>query len=236
MGAKITFDPANREFVCVGPPVDGVIEIDLQVDLYSDAKEDWANYATYPDLSSTMFPILAIGGNAFGDLTLGVSYLILHGWHFRPYEADHTLRLVGNIGTAEGWELVHDTVGSYRVRVENQVSALVELRTTGVSGLTTEESQALLDIDANIDGLVTDVAALTALIGLLKDANDLTNEQAEAEHITSRTLGKVILRNTDVMRRWEAPAYEDEGKSIAYGTTLNAGIEAVGMLVEVAWS
>ena len=100
MGAKITFDATNRKFVVTEPPnPQGVIEIDLQIDLYSDAKEDWADDSTYPDLSSMLFPIDAIGGNAFGAETLGISYLIKHGWSFKPYEADHTFRIVGNIGT-----------------------------------------------------------------------------------------------------------------------------------------
>lgn len=134
----------------------------------------------------------------------------------------------------------HDVQSGFLVQNQVQVipqnSAGNTVTETGVSGLTAPESQALLDISAGIGDLVVDVAALTSLTNLLKDANDLTNEQANAEHITSKASGQVILRNTDVMRRWEAPAYEDEGKTIAYGTNPNAGIEAVGMLVEVAWS
>ena len=131
MGAKITFDATNRKFVVTEPPnAQGFIEIDLQVDLYSDAKEDWADDSTYPALAKMLFPIDAIGGNAFGSETLGISYLIKHGWSFKPYEADHTFRIIGNIGTETGWELVEDTVGSYRVRVENQVSSIVTNLTT----------------------------------------------------------------------------------------------------------
>jgi len=39
-----------------------------------------------------------------------------------------------------------------------------------------------------------------------------------------------------LMLRWEADAWEDEAKTIPYGTNSNAGIEAVGMLVSVTWS
>lgn len=93
---------------------------------------------------------------------------------------------------------------------------------TGTSGLTAAESAALLQIEADV--------------ALLLSAQDLTNEQQSAEHITSRTLGKVILRNTTTLERWEADAWEDEAKTIPYGTNQNIGIEAVGMLVSVAWS
>lgn len=226
MGTKITFEPVNREFVVTVAPVNGVVEINAQVDLYSDAKEDWL---TDPTLNEMRFPITPIGGNPFGSLTIGESYLITDGWKFAPYEADHTMRIVGNVGTEAGWELVQDTVGAYRVRVENEVSAIVELRETGVSGLTSQESQALIDIDTNVDTLTTDVATLLA-------AQDLTNEQAAARHTTSRSTGKVILRNATAMRRWEADAWEDEARSVPYGTNDDKGIEVVDDLVEVAWS
>lgn len=147
MGAKITFDATNRKFVVTEPPnAQGVIEIDLQIDLYSDAKEDWENDGTYPALSKMKFPIDAIGGNQFGSETLGISYLIKHGWSFKPYEADHTLRLVGNIGTETGWELVDDTIGSYRVRVENRVSSIVSLENLSFIEGATYAGQVAIDL------------------------------------------------------------------------------------------
>jgi hypothetical protein len=95
-------------------------------------------------------------------------------------------------------------------------------------------------IPTNAAGLIivetADAADINAKLATLLAAQDLTNEQANAEHITADSSGKIILRNTVVMRRWEAPAWENEGKSILYGTNQDAGIAAVGQLVEVAWS
>ena len=233
MGTKITFDPIKRKFVCDGPPVGGVIEIDLQVDLYSDGKEDWISDGT---LDVMRFPVDALGGNPFGSTTFGDAYLITDGWTFKPYEGDHVLRLVGDVGTDDGRQLVDTSIGAFTITIEYAQSAIVKVVETGTSGLTPQESTALIDIDTNVDTLLTDVTAMSAVIDLLKVANDLTNEQANAEHITSRTTAKVILRNTTVSRRWEAPAWEDEAKTIPYGTNTDKGIEAVGMLVEVAWS
>ncbi len=152
MGAKITFDAGEREFVVTQAPVGGVITINVQVDLYSDAKEDWQDDGTFPDLAKMEFPITPIGGDQFGAKTLGASYLILNGWHFKPFEADHTMLIVGNIGTETGGELVQDTIGAFRVRVENEVSTLVEVVETGVSGLTAAESTQLQRIDDGIFG------------------------------------------------------------------------------------
>lgn len=233
MGAKITFDPYEREFVCIGPPVDGVIEINLNEDVYSDGKRDWVDSGSYPLLSNMKFPVDAKGGEPFGAIILGDSYLIVNGWRFRPYEADHTLRLVGNVGKDDGEELVNDTVGAYRVRVENVVSAIVEVRESGVSGLTPTESQALIDIAA-------DQATITTAIG---DINNVLAAQLAvitgieamniAEHITSPTTGLVVIRNTVEQRRWEALGWEDEARTIPYR---GEGLEVVGQLTEVAWS
>lgn len=71
-------------------------------------------------------------------------------------------------------------------------------------------------------------------------AEELTAEQKEAEHITvpydeanPSTTGKLIVRNTRVMRRWEADAWQDADMTVPYE---GKGLEAVGQLVEVAWS
>jgi len=95
-------------------------------------------------------------------------------------------------------------------------------------------------IPTNAAGLIivetADAAAIDAKLVTILAVQTLTNEQQEAEHTTSRTLGKVILRNTTALKRWEADAWEDEAKTIPYGTNPNVGIEAVGMLASVAWS
>lgn len=175
MGAKITFDAAEREFVVTQAPVAGVIEINVQVDLYSDAKEDWQDDGTFPDLAKMQFPIVPIGGDAFGAKTLGASYLVKHGWHFKPFEADHTMLILGNIGTETGSELVQDTVGAFRVRIEHEVSTLVELVQTAISGLTAAESAQLQRIDDGVFGqkvlrISTNPATLPGFLLLYDDA------------------------------------------------------------------
>ena len=142
-------------------------------------------------------------------------------------DVPYTLQVSGNLFTED--PAVPLVIPTGNVSVQQYLSTLVEVVESGTSGLTATESQALLDIDTNVDSLLTNVATLLT-------AQDLTNEQKEAEHITSRLTGKVILRNTRVSRRWEADAWENEAGTIPYGTNPRAGIEAVGMLVEVAWS
>lgn len=150
MGAKITFDADEREFIVTQAPVDGVIEIDVQVDLYSDGKEDWISDAA---LNPMKFPINPVGGDQFGLVgTVGKWWIVEHGWKFKPYEGDHTFRIVGNIATSAGWELVLDTIGSFRVRIENEVSTLVEVVQSATSGLTATESLQLQNIYNGVYG------------------------------------------------------------------------------------
>jgi hypothetical protein len=98
-------------------------------------------------------------------------------------------------------------------------------------------------IPGNSAGLIVvetmDAATISAKIDALVAAQGLTNAQKEAEHITQASVaplsqpGKVILRNTVTLQRWEADAWEDEGATIGYR---GKGLEKVGMLTEVAYS
>jgi hypothetical protein len=128
--------------------------LNVREDLYSDGKEDWL--AT-PALQGSLFPIRPIGGDQVPGRIIGDSYVLENGWHIMPYEADHELLIVGNLFT-QFPPLVLDTIGDFTVRVTSEVSTLVEVRETGVSGLTPTESAALLQIAvdlASVDGEVT---------------------------------------------------------------------------------
>ena len=97
MGAKATFytDTKLIELDIVAP-VSSRVAIDTQVDLYSDAKEDWQAEA----FQKFEFPFTTIGGNDLGGGLEAGDYYFLRtdlGWRIRPYEADHTLTLTGNL-------------------------------------------------------------------------------------------------------------------------------------------
>jgi len=97
MGVKATFytDTKLIELDIVAP-VSSRVAIDTQVDLYSDAKEDWQNEA----FQKFEFPFTTIGGNDLGGGLEAGDYYFLRtdlGWRIRPYEADHTLTITGNL-------------------------------------------------------------------------------------------------------------------------------------------
>lgn len=223
MASKVTFNPTTRRIeVTLAPDVDGLIPIDVQIDLYSDGKEDWLADAT---LNKMRFPIRPIGGDTIPGGILGDTYILENGWRIQPYEGNHTLAITGNI-FPETEPLVVPTIGAYRTRVNERVSTLVEIVETGVSGLTGSESTALINIDSNVSTIQTDLATLLT-------NQDLTVEQAAAERTTDPVSGILILRNTVVMRRWEAAIWENAAGTTPYK---GEGLEKVDQLVEVAWS
>ena len=209
-----------------------------------------------PPMMSHNLIVDAEGKTNMGSGKFAVIFLFLiNGWRL-AFEArpgpttviceiadGNTFGRVGDKGSAAQHPLA-PTDYVYAIVYQATTGAQIE---SGVSGLTAQESQALLDIDTNVDGLTLDVASLDAAVGVMDSniadlltAQSLTNEQKEAEHITipydpafPTTTGKLVLRNATVTKRWEADAWEDAGKTTRYQ---GRGMEAVGQLAEVAWS
>lgn len=82
MAAKVTFDHTTRTIKPKDPVTDtGSIQLDVQVDLYSDGKEDWLADTT---LNKFYFPIEAIGGQPTAAGQLGTTYILTNGWRLSP--------------------------------------------------------------------------------------------------------------------------------------------------------
>lgn len=124
MGSKVTFDPITKIIQIDEAPVDGVVEIDVKIDLYSDGKEDWVST---PSLTMISFPIRNVGGDPLpGDKALGATFFLDNAWKIRPYEGDHRLLVNGNLYSEDGTSPFTQVVGSYNVMVEIIVSSLVD--------------------------------------------------------------------------------------------------------------
>lgn len=125
MGAKVTFDPLTRIItVTQAPDVNGDIFLDVKVDLYSDGKEDWV---ANENLRRLAFPVVSVGGNPLpGAKSLGATFFLASDWKIKPYEASHRLTVNGNLYSVDGGDPFIDTVGTYTVRIMQQVSSLVD--------------------------------------------------------------------------------------------------------------
>jgi len=124
VGEKVTFDAVTRTIqITEAPDVNGEVFIDVQSDLYSDGKEDWVSTE---GLRRVIFPISAVGGNPLpGEQALGSTFFIRSDWKIKPYEASHRLIINGNFYSEDGEDPFLDTVGTYTVRIMQQVSPLV---------------------------------------------------------------------------------------------------------------
>ncbi|PNV85933.1 MAG: hypothetical protein C0610_09285 [Desulfobacteraceae bacterium] len=128
MGVKVSADATTRVITVTQAPVlengDYVVDIDVQVDLYSDLKEDWVADET---LRRVKFPIRAVGGDPLpGSKVLGDTYFIRSDWKIAPYEANHRLRVNGNFYSEDGTSPFNTTQGNYNLFLEQTVSSLVD--------------------------------------------------------------------------------------------------------------
>jgi hypothetical protein len=129
MAVHVDYDTDLRIIYVTTAPVDDLVTIDVQIDLYSDMKEDWRST---PALNKFVLPIRSVGGDALpGSKTLGDTYFLADDWKIRPYEADHKLALNGNLFAEDGTSVTVTTIGSYQVLVEMFVSNLSDASLVG---------------------------------------------------------------------------------------------------------
>lgn len=137
MAQKLTYDTSKRLFILNN----GVTSLNVVVDLYSDAKEDWLANTL---LNKFKFPLLAIGGQAIGGGQIISPYIMLrYGWKVRPHEANHTLTVAGNLITDDESTPYASVLGNYQVIIKSIVSSN-SLTASGV-GLTTTDLSNIAD-------------------------------------------------------------------------------------------
>jgi len=135
MGDRVTFDAVAKTITIFEAPVGGFTTLDAQIDLYSDAKEDWKNDAT---LNKFAFPFTTIGGNDLGGGVYAGAYYFLDnvsGWRILPYESSHVLQIDGNLYPLNpAIPIIQPTAGSFTVVVKFNLSSLTQSVTGGGGG------------------------------------------------------------------------------------------------------
>lgn len=108
--AKFTVDGPGRLLIAKA----GVIDVDVQIDLYSDAKEHWLTTSD----SKWLFPFRVVAGDSIGGgQIVEPVYFLTNGWKIRPDEADHTLTFTGNLelDSGETGDILVPTIGGFTV-------------------------------------------------------------------------------------------------------------------------
>lgn len=196
MGSKVTFDPTTRIIQVDQAPVDGVVDLDVKIDLYSDGKEDWvseANLIPYP------FPIRSVGGDPLpGDKALGATFFLDSTWKIRPYEGSHVLNVNGNLYSEDGTSPFTPTIGSYNVTIISAVSSLVDSTVVQQSEIERMAFGNVITID-----VVNGVAGTDYDIGTNNNpSNNITDAKLIAIREGFNTLyikGNITLTETDVI-------------------------------------
>jgi hypothetical protein len=178
MGAKVTFNELTKIIeIDEAPDVDDEILIDVKVDLYSDGKEDWV---ANENLRKFRFPISTAGGNPLpGEKALGSTFFLNADWKVRPYNASHRLIINGNFYSTDGTDPFLDTIGTFTVRIMQQVSSLVdstiqqlaEIEYASFSGGVT------VDVGSSYSGTDYPVGTPQAPVNNLLDALDIASER-----------------------------------------------------------
>lgn len=114
-----TFDGPSR-LIILGL---GVVTFEAEI-LYSR----WVDWVSVQEHARFLPAIRYVGGDAISTTkNLGITFFLTNGWRIRPQEANHTLRVNGNLYTdPSGFSPFVSTVGAFNVMIEMTVSSLVD--------------------------------------------------------------------------------------------------------------
>ena len=96
-----------------------------------DIRDLWSRYLDWLASSSANRPyaiaMRIVGGDALpGSKKLGITYFMLNGWKIRPFSANHTLTVNGNLYSEDGSSPFVQALGAYNVTIISSVSNLVD--------------------------------------------------------------------------------------------------------------
>lgn len=140
---------------------------------------EWVRWLDEDPINTKWLPAMKqVGGDDLGSGLLIPPYIFLiNGWRIRPMEMNHLLVITGNVFVDGGGQPVVNTLGSYNVSVQYTVPVQAQGYSTTSSGssitadqiwnyaertltasttssLTTEQNNALMDIQDKINNLV----------------------------------------------------------------------------------
>jgi len=197
VGAKAIFDSVTRVIqLTEAPDANGDVNIDVQVDLYSDGKEDWV---ASEGLRRVVFPIATTGGNPLpGAKSLGSVYFLRPDWKIQPYDADHRLIVSGDFYATDGSDPFLSVPGR-TVRIVQEVSALTTVvEGDGASAGDWQDAEKAQMRDAlGIDGTKT-TAVGGQLQGLPDAIADAVLNELVGDHQTPGSLGWTVQLLADI--------------------------------------
>ena len=209
MAAHLGYDKDKRIIYVTTAPTGGSFILNVQVDVYSDMKEDWRTNAI---LGKLKFPLSGpVGGNVIipGSKSISPYYFLKHGWTMRPYEADHTLYVTdGYLLLDGGGDPWRKTLGGYTVNVRDTVPSDATVNTViSGSGVTEQDkddiaAKSAVSVWSYANRALTTFGTLVAdiwvyLTRTLTSAAPPTKEEIRTEMDTNSTEFAAIKAKTD---------------------------------------
>lgn len=144
------------------------------------AEEIWSRWVDW-HASNPQWPVALsqVGGDDLGDgLFIPIYIFEQNGWRVRPKEANHNLRITGNLFVAGGGIPVVPTLGSFQVNVNYTVPVQAQAMSTtgGTGGMTAEQALQLAEL-WRLAGL--DLAAPLTVTETTRLAGDVEQSIAE---------------------------------------------------------
>ena len=189
MAASFTFDGLNKLIL-----IDlGTIEFDVE-ELYSR----WMDWVSIQDNIKFAQAIRYVGGDAVSDTkNLGITFFLINGWRIRPQEANHTLRVNGNLYTdPSGFSPFVGTVGAYNVMIEMTVSSLVDSSLAQITEIEQSAFNGRVAIDS-INGITTTVYPAGTLTNPVQNIATAKNVASARGFDTFFIVGNLTIGATD---------------------------------------
>ena len=116
--------------------------------------QKWKQWSS--DQENIVYPLALkyVGGDELEDDNhrLGITYFLINGWKIKPYEANHTLTIEGNLYSDDKLPPVIKTDGSYNVLVVSKVSNLIDMIKTSASTIINKQ----ITNNGNVDNSSSD--------------------------------------------------------------------------------
>lgn len=200
MSAKVTFNELEKIILISATPVNGEIYIDVKEDLYSSGKKDWV---INENLRKFIFPIVSVGGNELpGSKALGATFFLASNWKIRPYEANHKLIINGNLYSDDGSDPFLNTIGTYTVRIIQQVSSLVDSTVQQLSEIeyASFNNSVTIDMKNGVEGTDYNCGTLENPVNNMRDVLAIADKRGfEKIHVH----GDLTLKEGDNVENFE---------------------------------
>jgi hypothetical protein len=207
----VTFDPVLKH----------IIEIDTGGDSLLDVREMYSEWKVWSRQNPQYLPAMSVvgGDELTPELDLGSTFFLENGWRFRPAERNHRVTLKGNLWTREpGADPSVDTIGIFRVTVQQQVSNLVDA------------AVARLDLDQLLQGIYLDfengVAGTERTMGT--PTNPVNNIEDAFNLAIAKNLRTFKMRNTHLQLNRNVHGWAFIGEGVHH----QAGVHIEGFDVD----